>query len=40
MVASILDGAPPGLPLESSRGNIATLVALYTSAREGRVIRL
>lgn len=40
MVSSILDGTPPALPLESSRGNIATLVALYTSAREGRVVRL
>ena len=40
MAASILDGAPPVLPLESSRGNVATLVALYTSAREGLVVKL
>lgn len=40
MAACILDGVPPALPLDSSRGNVATLVALYTSAREGRVVKL
>jgi predicted dehydrogenase len=40
MAASILDGAPVGLPLESSRGNIATMLALYESARSGQVVEL
>ena len=40
MADSILDGASPTIALEDSRGNIATLVALYTSARENRVVTL
>ena len=35
MVASILDGADPVISLEDSRDNVATLAALYRSAREG-----
>ena len=40
MVATILDGAPPTISLEDSRGNIATLVALYRSARENKMVKL
>jgi D-xylose 1-dehydrogenase (NADP+, D-xylono-1,5-lactone-forming) len=40
MEASILDGAPPVIELDDSRGNIATLVALYTAARENRIVRV
>ena len=40
MVASILDGARPVLSLADSRGNIATLVSLYQSAREGTAVGL
>ena len=40
MLASILDGAEPVVPLSDSRGNIATLEALCLSAREGRPILL
>ncbi len=40
MVASILDGAPPVISLDDSRGNVATLVALYASARENRVVKV
>ena len=40
MAASILDGTPPTITPEDSCGNIATLVALYTSARENRVVAL
>ena len=40
MVASILDGADPLLPLSDSRANVATVVALLKSAREGRPISL
>jgi xylose dehydrogenase (NAD/NADP) len=35
MVASILDGASPVVPLADSRGNIAALEALCASARQG-----
>src|SRR5262249_4862238 len=40
MVACILDGAPPVLPLADSRGNVATMIALYTSARENQMVKL
>jgi predicted dehydrogenase len=40
MAASILDGAPTTITPEDSRGNVATLVALYASARESRVVAL
>ncbi|MBC7810834.1 MAG: Gfo/Idh/MocA family oxidoreductase [Burkholderiales bacterium] len=40
MAASILDGATPVVSVDESRGNIATLVALYTSARENRVVKV
>src|SRR5258708_24478338 len=40
MEKSILDGAPQVIALENSRGNAATIVALLTSAREDRVVRL
>jgi predicted dehydrogenase len=40
MEASILDGAPPVIALDESRGNVATLVALYTAARENKVVRV
>ncbi len=40
MAANILDGAPPVISLEDSRGNVATLVALYTSARENRIVKV
>jgi predicted dehydrogenase len=40
MVATILDGTPPALPLADSRKNVAAILALYTSAREGRPVRL
>lgn len=38
MVGSILDGSDPIISLSESRGNVATLVALYTSARENRPV--
>ena len=38
--ASILDDAPPTITPEDSRGNVATLVALYTAARENRIVAL
>lgn len=40
MVASMLDGKPTVISLEDSRGNVATLAALYTAAREKRVVML
>ena len=39
MAASILDGAPPIISLADSRGQVATLAALYLSARENRPVR-
>jgi len=36
MIACILDGTPPVVPLEDSRGTIAALNALCVSARESR----
>jgi xylose dehydrogenase (NAD/NADP) len=38
--AAVLDGAELPVPLSSSRANVATLVALYESARQGRPISL
>src|SRR5262249_34584265 len=38
MAASILDGANAVVPLSDSRANVAALVALTLSAREGRSI--
>ncbi|MDP7399024.1 MAG: Gfo/Idh/MocA family oxidoreductase [Lentisphaeria bacterium] len=40
MVRAVLDGETPVISLASSRGNIATLVALYRAAREGTVVPL
>ncbi len=40
MVACILDGATPIVSLADSRGNVATLEALWASARENRPVRL
>jgi predicted dehydrogenase len=40
MVACVLVGAGPVVPLADSRGNVATLEALCTSAREGRSVFL
>src|SRR5262249_31225333 len=40
MVACILDGAKPIVSWADSRGNIATLEALCTSAREDRPVHL
>ncbi len=39
MECSVLDGENPCVSLEDSRGNTATLLALLSSAREGRVVR-
>lgn len=40
MADAILNGAAPRISLADSRANVATLLALYQSAREGRPIRL
>ena len=40
VVACVLDGAEPVVSLADSRGNVATLEALCTSAREDRPVRL
>jgi predicted dehydrogenase len=40
MVRSVLDGATPVISLDESRKNIATIVALYESARVGRPVRV
>ncbi|MBI3864725.1 MAG: Gfo/Idh/MocA family oxidoreductase [Planctomycetia bacterium] len=40
MVASILNGAEPVVPLSESRGNVATLAALCASAQTGAAVRL
>ncbi|MCC7449709.1 MAG: Gfo/Idh/MocA family oxidoreductase [Anaerolineae bacterium] len=40
MESCILDGASPVIPLESSRGNVAAIVALLTAAKENRVVTL
>jgi xylose dehydrogenase (NAD/NADP) len=39
-IVSTLDGKPPVITLEESRGNAATLAALYESARTGLPVRL
>jgi predicted dehydrogenase len=38
MARQVLDGAPPTLPLEDSRANVETLVALHRSARERKPV--
>jgi predicted dehydrogenase len=38
--AAILEGQPPRISLAHSRANVATLVALLQSAREGRPVKL
>jgi len=40
VVAAALDGALLPVPLSSSRANVATLVALYESARQGAAVRI
>jgi len=40
LVAAVLDSAPLPVPLESSRGNVATLAALYEAARQGKPQRV
>lgn len=40
IVRAILDGTPPRISLEDSRGNAATLAALHESARTGQPVRL
>jgi xylose dehydrogenase (NAD/NADP) len=40
MNASIMTGTEPVISLNDSRGNIATIVALYNSAKENRPIRI
>jgi xylose dehydrogenase (NAD/NADP) len=40
VAAAVLDGAPLPVPLSSSRANVATLVALYESARLGAPVPL
>lgn len=40
MMASILDGAEPAIPLSDSRQNTAVLLALFESAQEGKAVRI
>ncbi len=40
LAAAVLDGAPPPVPLSSSRANVATLAALYESAQKGEPVKL
>ncbi len=40
MEGAVLDGQPPRISLESSRANVATILALLESARGGQVVRL
>ena len=40
MVASILDGTEPVIPLSDSRQNTVILLALFESAREGKAVRI
>ena len=40
LVGAALDGRPPVISLQESRGNAAALAALYRSAREGRPVQL
>jgi xylose dehydrogenase (NAD/NADP) len=38
LAGQVLLGARPGVSLDDSRGNVAAIVALYQSAREGRAV--
>jgi xylose dehydrogenase (NAD/NADP) len=40
LTAAVLDGKPVPVPLTSSRANVATLLALYESARRGEPVSL
>jgi predicted dehydrogenase len=40
MVASILDGSAPAIPLPDSRGNVAAIVALLASTRQNQPVKL
>lgn len=40
MIACIVDGADPVIPLSDSRQNTAVLLALFESARDGKAVRL
>jgi predicted dehydrogenase len=40
LARAVLDGAPPTMSLADSRGNVATLVALYEAARTGTTVPL
>ena len=40
MMATILDGAEPVIPLSDSRQNTKILLALFESAREGKAVRI
>ena len=40
LTAAVMDGKPLPVPLSLTRANVATLVALYESARLGRPVRL
>ena len=40
LAESVRTGRPPRVSLAESRGNVATIVALLQSARQGRVVRL
>ena len=40
LIAAVLDGRPPAVSLEESRGNAAALAALDRSSREGRPVQL
>jgi predicted dehydrogenase len=40
MERAVLDGQPPRISLENSRGNVAAILALLESARIGAVVRL
>ena len=40
LIAAALDGRPPAVSLQESRGNAAALAALYRSARDGQPVQL
>ena len=40
MERALLDGQPPRISLENSRGNVAAILALLESARRGQVVRV
>jgi predicted dehydrogenase len=40
MAAAVVDGAPQCVSLADSRANVATILALYRSAREGRPLKM